>query len=750
MLPYTWSLSAGTLPPFFSLSTGGAIYYTGQPSGAGSFNITVKATDSSTPPQTATQNLTITILGITPSPLPAGIAGVAYSQTFAFTGGTPPLQWGVASGAVPSGLALGAATGILAGTPSAPGTFNFTLVVATGSPSPHLLAEQSFQVAVRTAQTISFSPSVTSFPVSAGSFVVSATASSNLSVALVSMTGTVCTISGATVTILSAGTCAIQASQAGNASYAAATPVLVNFTIIAPLSITSVTLPPGMTGSAYSGSAVQWQGGVPPYSFAALNLPAGLTASGVTSSTTGTIGGTPSGSAGSYSLSLQVTDAENPPQSTSRSASLAINPAFTIGSSSWAATQAGGTSPAVSVTAPSLAWNVSLPSQPSWLTVSTSGQTGSGSFTLSAAPNTNVAPRSATAIVSGGGSSAMVVVTQSGVTISVLPTSAQFLQGGSTQPLTVTVSASGAAWTASPSNSWITVSNVATGSFQLSVAADAAATRSGTVNILSEGVVMATLAVFQDPPAAGSGGVVVPNTTLKEYIRAGSRIVAIDITPPTGETAPGGNPNPGQAAYAQLNISNTAFTAGDSFTLWLNTNLPAGSSIEFCWNNGWGCISNYAVTGSSGSWSLASTFPTGLAASWQEWVIVTSPDGQTSVTSNTIAFTVNPGGTDSNPTPYMNEFISGTLFQGAVSGSMWVESNLPNTTFLICFTFNGTTQCLTTQTTDGNGYWSSSFTFASGAQSYDGTFVEWVIQQCPPGQACAGAVSNKIYWVISP
>jgi hypothetical protein len=58
-----------------------------------------------------------------------------------------------------------------------------------------------------------------------------ATASSGLTVSLASQTTSVCTVSGATATFLTAGTCTIQATQAGNATYAAATPVTDSFTV---------------------------------------------------------------------------------------------------------------------------------------------------------------------------------------------------------------------------------------------------------------------------------------------------------------------------------------------------------------------------------------------------------------------------------------------------------------------------------------------------------------------------------------
>ena len=62
-------------------------------------------------------------------------------------------------------------------------------------------------------------------------FPLNATASSGLAVTFASNTASVCTVSGVTVTLVSVGTCSITASQPGNSTYAAATPVTQTFTI---------------------------------------------------------------------------------------------------------------------------------------------------------------------------------------------------------------------------------------------------------------------------------------------------------------------------------------------------------------------------------------------------------------------------------------------------------------------------------------------------------------------------------------
>jgi hypothetical protein len=71
--------------------------------------------------------LTIT----TVSPLPSGTVGTAYNQLLEAAGGTAPYSWSVTAGALPAGLNLSAA-GVVSGTPTAAGTFNFTAQVVGG------------------------------------------------------------------------------------------------------------------------------------------------------------------------------------------------------------------------------------------------------------------------------------------------------------------------------------------------------------------------------------------------------------------------------------------------------------------------------------------------------------------------------------------------------------------------------------------------------------------------------------------
>ena len=71
-------------------------------------------------------------IAIAPSALPNALNGDAYSQALTASGGTAPYTYAVTSGALPTGLSLDSATGIISGTPSTSGFSTFT-VTATDS-----------------------------------------------------------------------------------------------------------------------------------------------------------------------------------------------------------------------------------------------------------------------------------------------------------------------------------------------------------------------------------------------------------------------------------------------------------------------------------------------------------------------------------------------------------------------------------------------------------------------------------------
>lgn len=65
---------------------------------------------------------------ITTSSLPGASIGSAYSATLNATGGSPPYVWTLYLGVLPPGLTL-STSGVISGTPTTAGTYNFTILV---------------------------------------------------------------------------------------------------------------------------------------------------------------------------------------------------------------------------------------------------------------------------------------------------------------------------------------------------------------------------------------------------------------------------------------------------------------------------------------------------------------------------------------------------------------------------------------------------------------------------------------------
>ena len=94
----------------------------------GAYQVTAAANGATGPASfnlTNTACPTITVNPVSPT-LPNGRAGTAYSQTFTQTGGAGVGTFSVSAGLLPNGLIL-AAGGLLSGTPTVSGTFNFTV-----------------------------------------------------------------------------------------------------------------------------------------------------------------------------------------------------------------------------------------------------------------------------------------------------------------------------------------------------------------------------------------------------------------------------------------------------------------------------------------------------------------------------------------------------------------------------------------------------------------------------------------------
>jgi len=93
-------------------------------------------------------------MNIVTTELPDGYMGVAYDSLVESRGGTQPYQFSVQSGQLPPGLSLNSNTGVLDGTPTSLGTYNFT-ILCTDMSSPQRTDTQDFTVSITESVGIS-------------------------------------------------------------------------------------------------------------------------------------------------------------------------------------------------------------------------------------------------------------------------------------------------------------------------------------------------------------------------------------------------------------------------------------------------------------------------------------------------------------------------------------------------------------------------------------------------------------------
>lgn len=112
-------------------------------------------------------------LNISTVTLAAGTVGAAYNQTISATGGTGARSFGVSAGALPAGLTLAAATGVVSGMPAGPaGASNFTVTV-TDSGSPQQSDSQALSITINASATGRNDSIATATTIGNGSFAAS-------------------------------------------------------------------------------------------------------------------------------------------------------------------------------------------------------------------------------------------------------------------------------------------------------------------------------------------------------------------------------------------------------------------------------------------------------------------------------------------------------------------------------------------------------------------------------------------------
>jgi hypothetical protein len=324
--PYAFSVASGSLPTGLTLSSTGVL--SGTPSAAGSFTVTVRATDANGCASTRAYTITVVppsavcpAIGLAPSATPGGTAGTAYTQVITATGGSEPYTFDVAAGTLAPGLTL-TSSGVLAGTPTTAGTSTFT-IRATDANGCSASNPYTLQIAaapqvpaecpaITLAPTtlpggtagVSYSQTITgaggvgpySFGISAG-----ALPAGLLLTSAGSITGTPGTSGSATFTVRGTAANGCFGTAAYTLTIAAAPDVPSSCPAI---TLSPASLPNGVVSTAYN-QTITASGGTGPYAFGATGgaLPAGLMLSAA-----GVLSGTPT-AAGQATVTIRGTAA---------------------------------------------------------------------------------------------------------------------------------------------------------------------------------------------------------------------------------------------------------------------------------------------------------------------------------------------------------------------------------------------------------------------------------------------------------
>ena len=317
--PYTWSVSAGTLPAGLNISPNTGLI-SGIPTAKGTSSFTVQVKDSLGAIATAAVSITINSPLTLTNTLPNGTVGIAYSATIDAAGGTTPYACSITAGTLPAGLSLAGCS--VSGTPTTAGSSTVTVKVTDSStPAQSISANETIVIAPSPLNLTNTLPNGTvgvaysaTISASGGTSPYSCSISGTLPAGL-SLTG--CVVGG-TPTAAGSSTVTVKVTDAGSPAQNVSQ---VETIVIAPATLVlTSTLPNGTVGVAYSAN-ITAGGGTTPYACSITGtLPGGLSLTGCA------VSGTPTTS-GSVTVLVKVTDAGSPAQNASANQPITIAPA---------------------------------------------------------------------------------------------------------------------------------------------------------------------------------------------------------------------------------------------------------------------------------------------------------------------------------------------------------------------------------------------------------------------------------------
>ncbi|WP_353069585.1 putative Ig domain-containing protein [Tunturibacter empetritectus] len=539
--PYIWS--AAGLPAGLSLASNGIL--SGTPTATGNFPITVNVTDSSAPAVTAKATFSLSVtapiqpLTITSTAIASATSSQPYTASLNASGGTAPYTWSAAG--LPAGLSF-ASNGIVAGTPTATGSFPITFTV-TDAGSPTLTTKATLTLSVAAAiQPLSITSSAFASATANQPYSASLNATGGTPPYTWSGAGLPAGVSLATNGILSgtptvSGNFPITLAVTDAGSPTLTTKATISLSVaaaIAPLSITSTTFAGATSTQPYT-TTLSATGGTAPYTWSVTGLPAGLTLGG-----NGVIAGTPTAT-GSFPIAIAITDAGSPTLTAKATISLSvvapIAPLAITTTTFAGATSTQPYSATLSATGGTAPYTWSVTGLPAGLTLGSNGviagtPTATGNFSISVTVTDSQSPAKT--------ASATIPLSVTAAIAPLAITTTTFAGATSTQPYTTTLSATGG-----------------TAPYTWSVTGLPAGLTLG-----SNGVIAGT------PTATGSFPISVTVTDSQSPAKTASATIPLAVT----------------AAIAPLSITSTTFAGATSTQPYTTTLSATGGTAPYTWS----------------------------------------------------------------------------------------------------------------------------------------------------------------------
>jgi hypothetical protein len=144
--PFVWSIAGGSLPPGVILDPASGSL-NGNPTAPGPYTFRVQVTDITKTSATldGAINIAASLFISTPPSLPDATGGISYRLPLLTSSAVGSVSWSIVSGALPDGLTLDPASGVISGSATSAGPFQFTVQSVDSAGQQ---AQQKFALAV--------------------------------------------------------------------------------------------------------------------------------------------------------------------------------------------------------------------------------------------------------------------------------------------------------------------------------------------------------------------------------------------------------------------------------------------------------------------------------------------------------------------------------------------------------------------------------------------------------------------------